>query len=52
LFDTTDAIASFAWDLDQIPVLLRQLSDDMSDEVRMLSQLDSIGSHQMREAIV
>ena len=41
LFDTTDAIASFTWNLDQIPRLLKQLSAAMSDEVTLLEQLHS-----------
>jgi 2-polyprenyl-6-methoxyphenol hydroxylase-like FAD-dependent oxidoreductase len=40
LFATTDAIASFAWDLDQIPRLLLELSHAMGDEVELLTQLD------------
>ena len=42
LFTTTDAIASFTWDLDHIPILLRQLSEAMSDEVTWLSELEPI----------
>jgi len=37
----TDAIASFGWDLDQIPLLLRELSDSMRDEVTLLSELEN-----------
>jgi flavin-dependent dehydrogenase len=44
LFATTDAIASFSWDLDHIPRLLRQLSEAMSDEVTWLSELEPIGA--------
>jgi flavin-dependent dehydrogenase len=44
LFATTDAIASFAWDLDQIPSLLIQLSEDMSDEVTWLNELEATGA--------
>jgi flavin-dependent dehydrogenase len=44
LFATTDAIASFAWDLDQIPSLLVQLSEDMSDEVKWLNELEATGA--------
>ncbi len=33
LFDATEALASYEWDLDQVRVLLRQLSAAMSDEV-------------------
>jgi len=40
LFATTDAIASFAWDLDQIPRLLMELSDAMGDELDLLTQLE------------
>ena len=43
LFSTTDDIASFAWNLDQIPLLLLQLSDSMSDEVAWLGELDPCG---------
>lgn len=42
LFDTTDAIASFAWDLDRIPRLLLELSRAMVDEVDLLAGLDSM----------
>ena len=41
LFATTDAIASFAWDLGRVPVLLRQLSEAMNDEVTCLGQLEN-----------
>jgi 2-polyprenyl-6-methoxyphenol hydroxylase-like FAD-dependent oxidoreductase len=44
LFATTDAIASFSWDLDHIPRLLRQLSEAMSDEVTWLNELEPIGA--------
>ena len=44
LFATTDAIASFDWDLDRIPRLLRQLSESMSDEVKLLTELEPIGT--------
>ena len=44
LFATTDVIASFAWDLDNIPMLLRQLSESMSAEVAWLSELEPIGA--------
>ena len=44
LFAVTDAIASFAWDLDEIRRLLLQLSDAMSDEVRGLRALEPIGA--------
>jgi flavin-dependent dehydrogenase len=42
LFATTDAIASFCWDLDQIPELLLELSDAMGDQVRLLSDHDPL----------
>jgi flavin-dependent dehydrogenase len=42
LFTTTDAIASFTWDLDHIPKLLRQLSEAMGEEVTALSGLEPI----------
>jgi flavin-dependent dehydrogenase len=41
LFTVTDDIASFDWSLDQIPMLLLQLSDAMGDEVSWLHQLSS-----------
>jgi flavin-dependent dehydrogenase len=44
LFATTDTIASFDWDLNQIPLLLRDLSDSMSDEVNLLTELEPIGA--------
>jgi flavin-dependent dehydrogenase len=44
LFTTTDAIASFDWNLDQIPDLLIELSEAMNDEVTWLTQLDSTGA--------
>ena len=44
LFATTDAIASFCWDLDQIPMLLLELSDAMGDEVRLLGDRDPLHS--------
>ena len=44
LFATTDAIASFCWDLDRIPMLLLELSDAMGDEVRLLGDLDPLAS--------
>jgi 2-polyprenyl-6-methoxyphenol hydroxylase-like FAD-dependent oxidoreductase len=40
----TDAIASFAWDLDEIRTLLLQLSDAMSDEVWWLRTLEPVGA--------
>jgi 2-polyprenyl-6-methoxyphenol hydroxylase-like FAD-dependent oxidoreductase len=43
LFATTDAIASFAWNLDQIPTLLIELSEAMNDEVTWLTELEPIG---------
>jgi flavin-dependent dehydrogenase len=45
LFATTDAIASFDWDLDQIPNLLIRLSDSMRDEVQCLSELEPLKEH-------
>ncbi|HUP75194.1 MAG TPA: NAD(P)/FAD-dependent oxidoreductase [Acidimicrobiales bacterium] len=41
LFSTTDAIASYAWDLDTIPELLRSLAAAQADEVTFLSELDA-----------
>lgn len=41
LFSATDAIASYAWDLDEIPVLLRSLAAAQADEVTFLSELDA-----------
>jgi flavin-dependent dehydrogenase len=43
LFATTDAIASFAWNLEQIPTLLLQLSKAMGDEVAWLTELEPTG---------
>jgi flavin-dependent dehydrogenase len=51
LFATTDAIASFAWDLDQIPILLRQLSEAMTTEVKWLSELVPIGTAVRRDQV-
>jgi len=42
VFATTDAIASFAWDLDEIKRLLKELSVAMSDEVRSVELLDAV----------
>ncbi|HEX6150296.1 NAD(P)/FAD-dependent oxidoreductase [Nocardioides sp.] len=42
LLATTDAIASFSWDLDRIPTLLLELSDSMGEEVRLLRDLDPV----------
>ena len=36
LFDVTDAIASFAWDLSEIRVLHKTLADEMSREVKVM----------------
>ncbi len=40
LFDTTDAIAGYGWDVDAINALLLQLSSAMTDEVEALAALD------------
>jgi flavin-dependent dehydrogenase len=40
LFDTTDAIAGYGWDVDAISALLLQLSSAMTDEVEALAALD------------
>ena len=37
LFDVTDAIASFAWDLSEIRVLHKTLADEMSREVKVMA---------------
>ncbi len=42
LLAITDAIASFSWDLDRIPTLLLELSDSMSDEVRVIRDLEPL----------
>jgi flavin-dependent dehydrogenase len=42
LLAITDAIASFSWDLDRIPTLLLELSDSMSDEVRLIRDLEPL----------
>jgi flavin-dependent dehydrogenase len=44
LFATTEAIASFCWDLDRIPMLLLELSDAMGDEVKLLGDRDRLHS--------
>ena len=41
LFTAADAIASYEWDLDTIPVLLRSLAAAQADEVTFLSELDA-----------
>jgi len=43
LFAVTDDIASFTWDLDQIPILLLELSNATNAEVSWLHQLDPVG---------
>ena len=42
LLAITDAIAAFSWDLDLIPTLLLELSDSMSDEVRLIRDLEPL----------
>jgi len=39
LFDATEAVASYDWDLEQVRALLRQVSSAMSDEVDHLQSL-------------
>jgi flavin-dependent dehydrogenase len=39
LFEATEALASYSWDLDQIRALLRQVSSAMSEEVDHLQPL-------------
>ena len=39
LFDATEAVASYDWDLAQLRALLRQVSSAMSDEVDHLQSL-------------
>jgi flavin-dependent dehydrogenase len=39
LYDATEAVASYAWDLEQVRALLRQVSSAMSDEVDYLQSL-------------
>jgi len=41
LFSATDAIASYSWDLDTIPILLRSLAAAQADEITFLSELDA-----------
>jgi flavin-dependent dehydrogenase len=41
LFTAADAIASYAWDLDTIPVLLQSLAAAQADEVTFLYELDA-----------
>ena len=43
LFATTSDIASFTWTLDQIPMLLLELSNATNAEVGWLHQLDPVG---------
>jgi flavin-dependent dehydrogenase len=53
LFDTTEAVAAYDWDLDQVRRLLRQVSAAMGDEVDHLEALAGIpdgvpaGSHRV-----
>jgi len=42
LFDVTDAVASFDWDLPRIQRLHRRLSEEMNREVEALLALDSV----------
>ena len=46
LFDATETLASYEWDLDQVRVVLRQLSAAMSDEV------DHLQSRPPREPVI
>lgn len=39
MFDVTDRVASYAWDLDEIRILLRQVSSAMRTEVTYLQSL-------------
>jgi flavin-dependent dehydrogenase len=41
LFDVTERVASYAWDLDEIRILLRQVSSAMSAEVEHVHSLPS-----------
>jgi flavin-dependent dehydrogenase len=41
LFDATERVASYAWDLDEIRILLRQVSSAMSAEVEHVHSLPS-----------
>jgi 2-polyprenyl-6-methoxyphenol hydroxylase-like FAD-dependent oxidoreductase len=44
LFDATERAASYAWDLDEVRVLLRRVSSAMSDEVDHLQALSPLRS--------
>jgi flavin-dependent dehydrogenase len=43
LFEATEAVASYDWDLEQVRTLLRQVSSAMSDEVLHLQSLPNRG---------
>jgi flavin-dependent dehydrogenase len=43
LFDVTDAVASFEWDLPGVQQLHRSLSEEMKRETRLVSQFDETG---------
>ena len=44
LFDTTEAIAGYGWDVDAITALLLQLSSAMTDEVEAVAAFDDLAS--------
>ena len=48
LFEVTDAIASFAWDLDQLKVLHRMLNSAMKHEIEHILTLDDAHSWRPR----
>jgi 2-polyprenyl-6-methoxyphenol hydroxylase-like FAD-dependent oxidoreductase len=52
LFDTTDAVARYDWDIPTIEGLLRKVSSAMSDEVNHLQQLPARLDVHAREALV
>ena len=39
LFGVTDEIATYAWDIDEVPSLMRRVSSAMTDEVEYLESL-------------
>jgi flavin-dependent dehydrogenase len=40
IFEITERIASLRWSMEEIPLLLRRLSDEMAPEVELLAGLD------------
>jgi len=52
LFEATEAVASYAWDLAQVRTLLRQVSSAMSDEVDLLQSLPNRSNGVGRAALL